>query len=432
MQDHEKVRFAIVEDEAIEREGMEVFILDKIPNSLVAWTAMDGEEGLVKVHEDPPDILIVDIEMPVMNGLQLCEALFQENFPGVVLIHTAYARFGYAKKAITLVVYDYILKPMDDQDMREVLLRCVERFRELRRIRQEREDRADVVRDLKKYVMNLLMMDSLDEKQRNLFFDTVGWPKGEALQTFILSLTSPASFTPGQMKQISEARQWLEGRGFLLSGEYVGMNRYLFLMQPSERMEPAKLYTLVYLFWQLFLTRLGSFTAQGPCMDLSSLSQSFRLVFLGKERKEMPEQTWRYHGRQLVEKSLGSLNRYLKDADLERARRLIMRLMQAEEENKEVAFWETVMLCHKAAGDFSFSGEDDVWRDLFEKESMPQAWADAFLSCVEKQSGKEQGGALEDLCRWMDENLLGDVSLDRKSTRLNSSHNVASRMPSSA
>ena len=51
--------------------------------------------------------------MPVMNGLKLCETLYGQNFEGVMLIHTAYARFAYARKAVALNVFDYILNPID-------------------------------------------------------------------------------------------------------------------------------------------------------------------------------------------------------------------------------------------------------------------------------------------------------------------------------
>ena len=120
------IAFAIAEDEAIEREAMQEFISETFENACVIWTAQDGREALEKVEKEAPDILIIDIEMPVMNGLKLCETLYGQNFEGVMLIHTAYARFAYARKAVALNVFDYILKPMEPDALKETLERCME------------------------------------------------------------------------------------------------------------------------------------------------------------------------------------------------------------------------------------------------------------------------------------------------------------------
>ncbi|MCD8022306.1 MAG: response regulator, partial [Lachnospiraceae bacterium] len=149
------VTFAIAEDEPLESEGMEAFILRSFPQASVLWRGGDGESALDAVHAQTPDVLIVDIEMPVLNGLQLCEILYRENYNGVILINTAYSKFSYAKKAISLKVFDYILKPMDNDELYTVLSACIAEATRRKTERSQKDRHKKMALEVSQYAFSL-------------------------------------------------------------------------------------------------------------------------------------------------------------------------------------------------------------------------------------------------------------------------------------
>ena len=95
--------------------------------------APDGEIALQTMQDVKPDILITDIRMPFMDGMQLCEAV-SHTMPWVqIVILSGYDDFAYAQQAISLGVKEYLLKPVSAQELLEVLQRIAGRIREQRR-----------------------------------------------------------------------------------------------------------------------------------------------------------------------------------------------------------------------------------------------------------------------------------------------------------
>lgn len=83
----------------------------------VCGIALDGMEGLNVFEETEPDVVFVDIRMEEMNGLELIHRLQQKDKQAVYVIVTAYDEFSYAKKAISLGVKDYLLKPVSRKEL---------------------------------------------------------------------------------------------------------------------------------------------------------------------------------------------------------------------------------------------------------------------------------------------------------------------------
>lgn len=116
----------IVEDENIIRKGI-TFQMDWVNyDCLVIGGASDGEEGLEKIKDLKPDIVITDIRMPFKDGLTMVEeALAFHHFETILL--TGYSEFDYAKKAISLGVTEYILKPINYALLRQALKKLITR-----------------------------------------------------------------------------------------------------------------------------------------------------------------------------------------------------------------------------------------------------------------------------------------------------------------
>jgi two-component system response regulator YesN len=98
----------------------------------------NGEEALARLENEEPDLLLTDIGMPKMNGLELIEAV-QARKPDVrCIILSGLNEFEHARRAIKLQVLDYVLKPIDPAEIEKVLARATET------LRKEREDRREL------------------------------------------------------------------------------------------------------------------------------------------------------------------------------------------------------------------------------------------------------------------------------------------------
>ena len=87
--------------------------------------AADGEEALALCRELKPDIILTDIRMPGINGLDFIKTLYEEKIVTKVVIISGYSDFSYAQKAIKLGVVDYILKPVENAELVTIVKKCM-------------------------------------------------------------------------------------------------------------------------------------------------------------------------------------------------------------------------------------------------------------------------------------------------------------------
>lgn len=100
----------IADDEPYVREGLEKLISWEALGCKLVYAAENGKELLEQIDKDPPNIVIVDIRMPLVDGLEVAEYIFKNRLRTSVIILTAYADFHYAQKAIQYQVSDYVVK----------------------------------------------------------------------------------------------------------------------------------------------------------------------------------------------------------------------------------------------------------------------------------------------------------------------------------
>lgn len=117
------LKVLIVEDEEMIRQGIILTVDWSALNCAVVGQAANGEEGLEKVRELKPDLIITDIKMPCMDGIQMVTKLREAGNQAKVIILTAYDSFTYAQNALRLGAVDYLLKPFHDGDLEEAVLR---------------------------------------------------------------------------------------------------------------------------------------------------------------------------------------------------------------------------------------------------------------------------------------------------------------------
>ena len=119
-------RLLIVEDEVWEREGLVGFLDWPGLNIEVVGTAANGVQGLQMAEKYSPDILMADIRMPMMDGLELSKEVIRI-LPGCrIILITGCDDFKYAQEAIHTGVYDYLLKPVQKEQLLDTLNRALE------------------------------------------------------------------------------------------------------------------------------------------------------------------------------------------------------------------------------------------------------------------------------------------------------------------
>ena len=115
------MRVAVIEDEKPIRLGL-VNILNKIsPDCEVVGNAADGKEGLKLLKQEQPDLVLLDIQMPDMNGLEMLKKARECGIQAKVIILTAYSDFSYAKEAISQGIENYLLKPVNLQELKQTI-----------------------------------------------------------------------------------------------------------------------------------------------------------------------------------------------------------------------------------------------------------------------------------------------------------------------
>ncbi|MCR4954845.1 MAG: response regulator [Treponema sp.] len=117
-----------VDDEPIVLEGIRSKIDWEGSGFTFAGEATDGEIALSMIHELKPDILITDIKMPFMDGLQLAQAIKQTQPWIKIIILSGHDEFDYAKKAISIGIEDYLLKPFTPDELITSLKKTADRI----------------------------------------------------------------------------------------------------------------------------------------------------------------------------------------------------------------------------------------------------------------------------------------------------------------
>lgn len=160
----------IIDDEEMIRWGIHDLLDWKGEGFAFCEDGKDGKDGLKKLLEYCPDLALVDIKMPGIGGLELIQKARESGYEGCFIILTGYAEFEFAKQAIRHGVKEYLLKPVEEEE----LARCVQRVREeldqkegervyhsaneniareelLRRIVLQMETREDLEKKIKRY-----------------------------------------------------------------------------------------------------------------------------------------------------------------------------------------------------------------------------------------------------------------------------------------
>ena len=132
-------RVMLIDDEESARKLMRAYINWESLNMEVVGEAASGIEAINVIDDMKPDIAFVDISMPFMNGIEFTEVATKRYPDLVIIIMTAFDEFEYARKCVSLPVFEYVLKPIIRSEVQEVLKKVKKKLDE----RTDKEDNQD-------------------------------------------------------------------------------------------------------------------------------------------------------------------------------------------------------------------------------------------------------------------------------------------------
>lgn len=121
------LKVLVVEDEELIRRGIVLAVDWAALGCVVVGEAANGEEGLEAVERLAPSLIITDLKMPRMDGIEMLRRLRERGSRAYVIILTAYDSFEYAQSALRLGAVDFLLKPFHDGDLENAVLNVQKR-----------------------------------------------------------------------------------------------------------------------------------------------------------------------------------------------------------------------------------------------------------------------------------------------------------------
>ena len=110
----------IVDDDSIMRRALKVMI-DRIDGFEVCGEAATGSQALKLYEQTNPDIIIMDILMPGLTGLDVAKSIREKDIETTIYLLSAYKNFNLAKEAVRLQIKEYLLKPLSMKALSELL-----------------------------------------------------------------------------------------------------------------------------------------------------------------------------------------------------------------------------------------------------------------------------------------------------------------------
>lgn len=165
------IRVLIVDDEPFIRQGLGLLIDWKKYGYMVTGEAANGKEAIELLENNSYDLIITDIKMPEVNGIELIEWVRKSNLKNIkIIVLSGYYEFEYAKKAIKYNVTDYILKPIQRDELINVLMEFEKSYEEAKMESIKATEKPDVLLNIpiKVLIKDIINKSGTEEKVHSL------------------------------------------------------------------------------------------------------------------------------------------------------------------------------------------------------------------------------------------------------------------------
>lgn len=170
-------KILVVEDEKIIRKGIIYgFDYEKM-DCMVIGEARDGKEGVEQIKNLNPDIVITDINMPIMDAFEMFEETLEYSYSAIIL--SGYDEFENAKKAIKYGVCEFIVKPIEKEEMVESINRAIHQ-------REVSNNLYHVKHKKEEYRQIQIVPEMISDSPNDLVLDMIEYVKDHYSERFIL------------------------------------------------------------------------------------------------------------------------------------------------------------------------------------------------------------------------------------------------------
>ena len=174
----EHIRVVIIDDEPVARRGLRNQ-LKKAPDIEVIGEAGNGRDAVETIIQTRPDLVFLDVQMPLLDGFRVIETLADENLPPAIVFVTAFDE--HAIRAFEVNALDYLLKPVDPKRLQKTLQRAREQIRSTRS--GERDEKLfALLRDIQSFKTGSYLERFVLKKAGRIFFldaHEVDWMSSE-------------------------------------------------------------------------------------------------------------------------------------------------------------------------------------------------------------------------------------------------------------
>ena len=175
-------RVVIVDDEVLIR----MYIREILESNgyEVVGEAEDGLEAICTCREQKPDFVIMDISMPILNGLEAAKVINEEKLAGFIIVLTAYRDKDIAKKAVDIDVMGYVVKPVDEDALIPAIEIAINKYQQMKKMEKEFGKTKEALDD-RKYVDRAkgLLMErrKISEKEAYVYIRKLAMDKGQSM-----------------------------------------------------------------------------------------------------------------------------------------------------------------------------------------------------------------------------------------------------------
>lgn len=156
----------IIDDEETVRIGIRNLLDWEGEEYTICAEGSDGRDGLQKLLEHNPNLVLVDIKMPGLSGIELIKAAREQNYTGYFIILTGFSEFEFAKSAISLGVKEYLLKPIDEEELLKIIRNIREEIEQTEGVQIYHTNNEEIAREklLRKILLRLEQKEELQKQ----------------------------------------------------------------------------------------------------------------------------------------------------------------------------------------------------------------------------------------------------------------------------
>ncbi|KQO16654.1 response regulator [Paenibacillus sp. Leaf72] len=199
------LKVLLTDDEVFVRKGLMELIPWEEMKFIVVGEANNGKEALEMIEDLEPDLVITDIRMPLVDGLDLIRSVKENTqLDPVFIIISGYNDFKYAQQALRYGVHDYIMKPIDEEEITAALRKLTYSIGERKKALLSGDKQAG------NPILEALMQGALNRKEAEQYSSMLGMPEGASMMYVLVDVYAAPQEQLADMRTFQEALHSLE------------------------------------------------------------------------------------------------------------------------------------------------------------------------------------------------------------------------------